>query len=198
MSEQSGNAPAGCTTVAPWVVTDDTGAFLDFVTRAFDGTELGRVATEDGSIGHGEILVGDTVVLAFDRHTDWPAMPSLLRVFVADADRTFARAVEAGGRVVTALADNAFGQRGGRIKDPFGNIWWVVSHIEDVSEDDMWQRLRDPVYAEAMRVAQETLDAELSGRPGGRSSAPVRATGRPNRVRKNGMAGPENRLPHAR
>jgi len=71
-----------------------------------------------------------------------------------------------------------------RIKDPFGNIWWVVSHVEDVSEDDMWQRLRDPVYAEAMRVAHEALDAELGGRPDGRSSAPVRATDRPNSVRQ--------------
>ncbi|MFJ8054724.1 VOC family protein [Streptomyces sp. NPDC096142] len=175
MSEQAGTAPEGYTTVAPWVVTDDTGAFLDFVTRAFGGEELGRVATEDGLIGHGEIRVGDTVVLAFDRHADWPAMPSLLRVFVSDADATFSRAVEAGGQVVTALANDAFGQRGGRIKDPFGNIWWVVSHIEDVSEADMWKRLQDPVYADAMRTAQETLDAELSGRPHGRSSTPVRS-----------------------
>ncbi|MFF0736210.1 VOC family protein [Streptomyces chartreusis] len=174
MSEQTGAAPEGYTTVAPWIVTDDTEAFLDFVTQAFGGEELGRVSTEDGLIGHGEIRVGDTVVLAFDRHADWPAMPSLLRVFVADADKMFSQAVEAGGQVVTALMDDAFGQRGGRIKDPFGNIWWVVSCVEDVSEAEMWKRLQDPVYAEAMRVAQETLDAELSGQPQGRSSAPVR------------------------
>ncbi|GGV86446.1 hypothetical protein GCM10010294_67070 [Streptomyces griseoloalbus] len=170
-------APEGYTTVAPWVVTDDTGAFLDFVTQAFGGEELGRVPTEDGSIGHGEIRVGDTVVLAFDRRADWPVMPSLLRVFVADADAVFSRALAAGGRLVTPLADNAFGQRGGRVTDPFGNIWWVVSHVEDVSEDEMWRRLQDPVHAEGMRVAQATLDAELTGRRHGRSSAPVRTTG---------------------
>ena len=176
MPEQTNAAPAGYTTVAPWVVTDDTGAFLDFVSQAFGGEELGRVSTEDGLIGHGEIRVGDTVVLAFDRHADWPTMPSLLRVFVADPDDAFSQAVAAGGQVVTAVADDAFGQRGGRIKDPFGNIWWVVSRVEDVSEDEMWKRLQDPVYAEVMRVAQETLDAELSGRHRGSSSAPVRST----------------------
>lgn len=176
MPEHTSVAPEGYTTVAPWVVTDDTGAFFDFVTQAFGGEELGRVPTEDGSIGHGEIRVGDTIVLAFDRHADWPTMPSLLRVFVSHADKTFSHAVEAGGQVVTALADDAFGQRGGRIKDPFGNIWWVVSRVEDVSEDDMWKRLQDPEYAETMRVAQETLDAELSGRHHGRSSVPVRTT----------------------
>ncbi|MFF4015164.1 VOC family protein [Streptomyces sp. NPDC001843] len=176
MSGQSNAAPAGYTTVAPWVVTDDTGAFLDFVSQAFGGEELARVRTEDGLIGHGEIRVGDTVVLAFDRHADWPAVPSLLRVFVADADTAFSRAVAAGGRIVTAVADDAFGQRGGRVKDPFGNIWWVVSRVTDVSADEMWHRLQDPVYAETMRVAQETLDAELSGRDHGSSSAPVRTT----------------------
>ncbi|MET9495597.1 VOC family protein [Streptomyces sp. NPDC006552] len=91
MPEQTSTTPEGCTTVAPWVVTDDTGAFLDFVTRAFGGEETGRVLTEDGSLGHAEIRVGDTVVLAFDRRAEWPAMPSLLRVFVADADEVFAR-----------------------------------------------------------------------------------------------------------
>jgi PhnB protein len=174
MPEQASAAPAGYTTVAPWVVTDDTGAFLDFVTRAFGGVELGRVATEDGLIGHSEIRIGDTVVLAFDRRADWPRLPSLLRVFVSDADAAFAAAIAAGGEVVTALADDAFGQRGGRVKDPFGNVWWVTSHVEDVPEDEMWARLQDPAYAERMRVAQETLDAELSGRTQGRSSKPIR------------------------
>lgn len=173
MPEQTNAAPAGYTTVAPWVVTDDTGAFLDFVSQAFGGEELARVLTEDGSIGHGEIRVGDTVVLAFDRRADWPTMPSLLRVFVADADQAFAQAVAAGGHALTPLANDAFGQRGGRVKDPFGNIWWVVSRVEEVSEGEMWKRLQDPVYAEVMRVAQETFDVELSGREHGRSSAPV-------------------------
>jgi len=177
MSEQTSTAPEGYTTVAPWVVTDDTGAFLDFVTEAFGGEELGRVATEFGAIGHGEIRIGDTVVLAFDRSPDWPVMPSLLRVFVADADETFSRAVAAGARVVTSLSDSAFGQRGGRVRDPFGNIWWVVAHVEDVPEEEMWKRLGMPVYAEAMKVAQETFDAEMTGRGSGRSSAPVRTDG---------------------
>lgn len=180
MSDQTGAAPQGYTTVAPWVVTDDTGAFLDFVTQVFGGEELSRVRTEDGLIGHGEIRIGDTVVLAFDRRAEWPAMPSLLRVFVPDADLAFSRAVAAGSRVVTPVANDAFGCRGGRVKDPFGNIWWVVGRVEEVSEDEMWKRLQEPTYAEVMRVAQETLDAELAGRgggrAGGRSSAPVRST----------------------
>lgn len=168
--------PEGYTSVAPWVVTDDTGAFLDFVTSVFGGVELARVVVEDGTIGHGEIRVGDTVVLAFDRRTGWPSMPSLLRVFVPDADAAMARAVEAGARVVTKAATNAWGARGGRVRDPLGNIWWVTQQVETVFPDDSWARLSEPGYAAAMREAQETLDVELSGLPTGRASAPVAPT----------------------
>lgn len=163
--------PAGYTTVAPWVVTTDTGALLDFITAAFDGVESGRVPLEDGSIGHAEIRVGDTVVLAFDQRADWPAMPSLLRVFVPDADAAFAAALTAGARAVTALSDNAFGQRGGRVRDPFGNIWWITALVETVSPEEGMRRLDEPEYQEQMRFAQETLDAELSGRSRGTASA---------------------------
>ncbi|MEW2527327.1 VOC family protein [Streptomyces sp. NPDC047071] len=167
-------APEGYTSVAPWVVTDDTGALLDFVAAAFDGEELARVPVEDGTVGHGEIRVGDTVVLAFDRRPDWPVMPSLLRVYVPDADAAVAAAVAHGARVVTEVSDSAWGDRGGRVRDPFGNIWWVVSRQEEVAPDEAWRRMSEPRYAEAMRVAQQTLDAELSGRETGLASPPLR------------------------
>jgi PhnB protein len=163
----------GYTTVAPWIVTDDTGAMLHFVSSAFGGVELARIVVEDGTIGHAEIRVGDTVLLAFDRRADWPVMPSLLRVFVPDADAAFERAVAAGARVVTPLSNSAWGDRGGRVRDPFGNIWWVMAHVENVPEDQTWTRMAEPEYAESMRIAQETLDAELSGRDTGTASAPV-------------------------
>lgn len=169
----TGYAPEGYTSVAPWVVTDDTGALLDFVTEVFGGEELSRVPLEDGSIGHAEIRVGDTVVLAFDRRDDWPVLPSLLRVYVDDADKAFERAVAAGARVVTDLFTAAWGDRGGRIRDPFGNIWWVVAHVEDVPEAEVYARMGRPDQVEGMRTAQSTLDAELSGRPEGSASRPI-------------------------
>lgn len=163
--------PAGYTTVAPWIVTGDTAALLEFVTAAFDGVELGRVPLADGSIGHAEIRIGDTVLLAFDQREGWPDMPSLLRVFVPDADAAFAAALAAGAREVTALSDNAFGQRGGRVRDPFGNIWWITAVVETVTPEEGLRRLDEPDYQEQMRFAQRTLDAELSGRGHGRTWA---------------------------
>ncbi|MFF8712139.1 VOC family protein [Streptomyces sp. NPDC015184] len=167
-------APEGRTCVAPWVVTDDTGALFDFLTASFGAEELARVAVEDGSIGHGEIRIGDTVVLAFDRRSDWPVMPSLLRVYVPDADAAMAAAVAHGARVVTEVCDSAWGDRGGRVRDPFGNIWWVVCQVEQVAPDEAWKRMTEPKYVDSMRMAQETLDVELSGRATGVASAPLR------------------------
>ncbi len=158
-------------TVQPWLVSRDTGRLLDFITTVLGGEELARIPTEDGGIGHAEIRVGDSVLLAFDARPDWPDTPSLLRVFVDDARAVFDRAVAAGARVVTELDDTAWGDRTGRIRDPLGNIWWVVQHVEDVAPDEMAVRLREPGYAEAMARAQQTLDAELGG--GGWSSPPV-------------------------
>ena len=165
--------PAGYTTAAPWIVTADTGRLLEFISAAFEGAELARVPLEDGSIGHAEIRVGDTILLAFDRRQGWPETPSMLRVFVTDADATIDRAVAAGARVVTEPRTHAFGQRGGRVRDPFGNIWWISAVVEDVSPDEGMRRLGEPEYADAMSDAQETLDRELSGRAQGIASRPV-------------------------
>jgi PhnB protein len=155
--------PTGYTTVAPWVTTPDTGQLIAFVTDVFDGEELGRVPLGNGRIGHAEIRVGNTVILAFDRDEDWPDMPSLLRVWVADADVTMRRAVEAGARVVTPAATSAFGQRGGRVRDPFGNIWWITAQVEDVASEEGMRRLSQTPYAEAMHEAQQSFDREMVG-----------------------------------
>jgi hypothetical protein len=78
--------------------------------------------------------------------------------------------------VITEADDSAWGDRGGRVRDPFGNIWWVVSRGEQVPPDQVWPRMSEPRYAAAMRTAQETLDAELSGRESGVASTPQHPT----------------------
>jgi PhnB protein len=155
--------PDGYTTIAPWVTTPDTGRLLQFITEVFDGEEMGRVPLENGKIGHAEIRVGNTVVLAFDRAEDWPEMPSLLRVWVPDVDATMVRAEKAGARVVTPAITSAWGQRGGRVRDPFGNLWWVTTQVEVVEPDEAMRRLALPEFAEAMRQAQESFDREMVG-----------------------------------
>ncbi|WP_199537203.1 VOC family protein [Spongiactinospora gelatinilytica] len=88
--------PEGYTTVTPWIVSTDTGAVLDYLTRAFGAEELGRVVDGRGRIGHAEVRIGDAVVMLFDGDPSWPALPSFLRLYVEDAHAVLRQAVAAG------------------------------------------------------------------------------------------------------
>jgi PhnB protein len=163
--------PEGHATVAPWIVTQDTAREIEFLTAAFDGMELGRMQGEDGSIVHAEVRIGDFTVLLFDAKEDWPDTAALLRVYMRDIDEVFERALRAGATSVTELRNFPWGDRGGRIRDPLGNIWWLSEHIEDVEPEIQGQRWADPEYIETVRYAQESLDQELSGRRASGTSA---------------------------
>ena len=138
--------------------------FLDFLKAAFDALERGRVHTADGSIGHAEVWIGNRVLNMFDAKETWPYTPSFLSLYVEDCDAVFNQALTAGATTVTELSTNAWGDRMGRIRDPFGNIWWIATHVEDVSPEEAMKRLQEHTYIEQMRNAQDTLDRELSNK----------------------------------
>ncbi|MEV6879353.1 VOC family protein [Amycolatopsis sp. NPDC051128] len=153
--------PDGYTTVTPWIIGRDTAALIDFLKRAFDAEELGRVVGEDGKIGHAEVRIGDAVVMAFDSRDDWADTPGYLRLYVPDSEETQRRAIEAGATEVTRQTVLAFGDRVGRVRDPFGNLWWIQTRLEDLDEAEIMRRWQLPEYVEAMKYVQS---AELVNR----------------------------------
>ena len=96
-------APPGYQTVTPWVISSDTARLIEFTEAAFGGRELGRVPGPHGGIGHAEVRIGDSVVMMFDAWPGWPDTPAFLRLYVADADETYARALAAGAAPVTEV-----------------------------------------------------------------------------------------------
>lgn len=82
-----------------------------------------------------------------------------------------AQALAAGATEITPLFTNAWGDRLGRVRDPFGNIWWIQTHVEDVDEAEMIRRMGDPAYTDGTRRAQQTLDDELRRRGSGGAAA---------------------------
>ena len=156
--------PDGYHSVTPWLVSRDTGRVIDFAVAAFGAHEIAQVVDETGYVGHAEIRIGDSVVALFDARPGWPDTPALLRLFVDDADTTLARAVAAGADVVTPVTLLAFGDRVGRVRDPLGNIWWIQSHVEDVTWAELAVRSEDPAAMAAMREVQDSLDRELRRR----------------------------------
>ena len=153
--------PEGYTTVTPWIISADTPQLLDFIVAAFDGVELGRMANADGSIGHAEIRIGDAIVMAFDAPSDLKPMPAFIRLYVPDARKGFARALEAGATEVTKPTLLAFGDRVARVRDPLGNIWWLQQRVEEVSETEMQQRGGAPRWSEPMAYVQNSLAEAL-------------------------------------
>jgi PhnB protein len=157
--------PGGKSTVTPYVAAKDAGRFLDFVEHTFATAPAVRVRDEDGTIGHAEVRIGASVIMAFDAHPDWPDTPSFLSAYVDDADEVVARAVAAGATVVTEVVTAGIvGDRVGRVKDPVGNIWWIQTHLEDVDEATARERFGDPAELAVMRELQRSFATEMSGR----------------------------------
>ncbi|MEV0614888.1 VOC family protein [Nonomuraea sp. NPDC050404] len=146
--------PDGYTTVTPWIISADTDGLIRYLVTAFDAVELGRVTDAEGRIGHAEIRIGDAIVMLFDAPPEWPATPAFLRLYVPDADATHRGAVEAGGTSITEVTHLYWGDRVGRVRDPFGNLWWIQSRIEDVPEEELGSRMNDPEFVKAMEYVQ--------------------------------------------
>jgi uncharacterized glyoxalase superfamily protein PhnB len=157
--------PSGKSTVTPYIVAKGADKFLEFVEQTFEVRTSGRFPNQDGTVGHAEITVGDSVLMTFDAAADWPDTPSFLSVYVDDVDRTYQRALDAGATVVTELMYSGItGDRGCRVKDPIGNIWWLQTHVEDVDESRARELFADPMELETMRIAQDTFATEMRTR----------------------------------
>jgi uncharacterized glyoxalase superfamily protein PhnB len=146
--------PEGYHSVTPWIISRDTAQLIDFVTAAFGAQELGRFQMEDGTIGHAEVRVGDSVVMMFDRKQDWPDTPAFLRLFVEDGDAVFQQAVHAGATPLTEMTHLYWGDRVGRVRDPLGNLWWIQTRVEDVDAEEAQRRLGEQRWIDAMEYVQ--------------------------------------------
>jgi uncharacterized glyoxalase superfamily protein PhnB len=157
--------PEGYGTVTPWIIVRGADRFLNFLKDAFGAIELARVYNEDGvTIGHAEARIGTSVVITFDAEADWPDTPAFLRLFVEDSEATYERALAAGAAPVTAVTSLYWGDRVGRVRDPWGNVWWIQEHAEDIAPEELARRAQDPSFQDAMQYVQTSLSRELSRR----------------------------------
>lgn len=146
--------PEGYHTVTPFIIVKGAAQLLRFMKDAFGAEEIARVPVEDGSIGHAETRIGDSVVMTFDAKEDWPPTPSFLRLYVEDGDAVFRQALKAGATSVTEMTNMPWGDRVGRVRDPLGNLWWIMTRIEDVDAEEIGRRYGEPEYVEAMDYVQ--------------------------------------------
>lgn len=147
--------------VTPYIIVKGADAFLEFAQKAFDAAERGRIHNEVGAIAHAEVQIGDSVLMVFDSSEHWPRTPAFLTLYVEDCDAVHQRALDAGGRSIGGVTTNAWGDRGSRVTDPFGNIWWIQTHVEDVSEEQIVRRMGQREYIEDMQRFAAALDLQM-------------------------------------
>jgi len=135
--------PTGYHTVTPYLVVDDVASLIDFVRDAFDAVEKERMTHDDGSIRHAEVRIGDSMVMMGPASDQNPARPAMLHLYVDDVDATYAKALEAGATSIREPADEFYGDRSGGVKDANDILWWIATHIEDVSPEEMQRRARE-------------------------------------------------------
>lgn len=143
--------------VMPYLSIDGASEAIDFYVKVLGATERMRMPNPDGTIGHAEIQLGDSVIMLSDPWPEgnvyppkhWGGTPVSITVYVEDVDAVFAKALELGATELRAVRDEFYGDRSGSFADPFGHSWHVMSHVEDVSPEEMAERA-----AEAAAQAQ--------------------------------------------
>jgi PhnB protein len=140
--------PEGYHTVTPYICVNDGAAAIEFYKRALGAQEVFRMAAPDGRVSHAELQIGDSRVMLAD---EFPEMnfrapktlggsPIMLHLYVDDCDAWFRRAVDAGAKATRPVEDQFYGDRGGMVEDPFGHSWYLSTHKEDVSEEELKER----------------------------------------------------------
>ena len=141
--------PAGYHSVTPYLMVRNAVGAIAFYREAFGAEELMRFEGPPGRIAHAEVKIGDSHVMLADEHPDegfvgpqtLGGAGASLMLYVEDVDKTFARAVAAGATVRRPVADQFYGDRVGTLTDPFGHVWTVATHKEDVSVEEAKRRM---------------------------------------------------------
>lgn len=140
--------PEGYHTVTPYLIIKDAASAIEFYRKAFGATELLRMADPSGKVMHAEIKIGDSPLMISDEFPEMDARspqsfggsPVSIHLYVKDVDSLASQAIAAGARVLKPVKDQFYGDRSGSFVDPFGHVWHISTHKEDVSPEEMHKR----------------------------------------------------------
>jgi PhnB protein len=140
--------PEGYNTLTTYIAVDDAAQAIEFYKRAFGATERGRMPAPDGRIAHAEVQIGDSVVMLSDPFPQSTCKPPKelggtsvgMFMYVEDVDAVVQRAVDAGATVTMPVEDQFWGDRFGKVADPFGHEWQIATHTEDLTPEEIEER----------------------------------------------------------
>jgi len=140
--------PEGYHTATPYLITKDAASAIEFYKKAFGATELMRFADPSGKVGHAEIKIGDSPIMLADEFPEmgfrspqsFGGSPISIVLYVEDVDTIFNRAIAAGAKELRPVKDQFYGDRSGTLEDPFGHVWTVSTHKEELSLEEIHRR----------------------------------------------------------
>jgi PhnB protein len=143
--------PDGYHSVTPYLVISAAAAALEFYKKSFGATELLRMDAPGGKIAHAEIKIGDSPIMLADEHPDMGyrspqaigGTPVSIMIYVEDVDAVFNRTVAAGAKVRQPVKDQFYGDRSGTVEDPFGHVWTIATHKEDLTPEEIGKRAQE-------------------------------------------------------
>lgn len=142
------STPDGYHTATPYLIINGAAAAVEFYKKAFGATELFRMDAPGGKIGHAEIKIGDSPIMLADEFPEMDARgprsiggtPVSIMLYVKDVDKVFNRAIAAGAKVKQPVQDRFYGDRNGNLLDPFGHVWTIATHKEDLTPKEVRKR----------------------------------------------------------
>jgi PhnB protein len=143
--------PEGYHSVTPYLIIKGASAAIDYYKKVFGATERMRMDGPGGTIGHAELMIGDSTIMLADEHPEMGhrspktlgGTPVSLLLYVEKVDDVFKRAMDAGAKSVRPLENQFYGDRMGTLEDPFGHLWSVATHVEDVPPEEMERRAKE-------------------------------------------------------
>ncbi|WP_373649510.1 VOC family protein [Schlesneria sp. DSM 10557] len=145
------SVPAGRQTVSAYLVSRNALKALDYYRDVFGATEAYRLMMPDGRLGHAEFRIGNSTVMISDEFLEYGCKspstlggsPITMHIYVDDVDAVFQKALDAGAKERTPVMDQFYGDRSGQIEDPFGHIWCIATHKQDISPEEMQRHIRE-------------------------------------------------------
>ncbi len=143
--------PEGYHTLTPFLTVRNAERAIEFYKQAFGAQERGVAKGPDGKVMHAEVKIGDSVIMLSDEYPEFGSLspqsiggsPMGLHIYIENVDAAFDRAVKAGAQVEMPVADQFWGDRYGKLKDPFGHKWSIATHVKDMSADEMKSSMDD-------------------------------------------------------
>jgi len=132
--------PEGYHTITPFLTVQGADKLIDFMKQVFAATEIERMTNPDGTVKHAEVRIGDSVVMISEARSEWKPMPAALYLYVSEVDAVYRRALEAGATSLMEPVNTFYGNRESGVKDRFGNYWWITTHFEEVSFEEIQKR----------------------------------------------------------